>query len=103
MVKHIDEKDFDKEIKGGIKIVDFFATWCGPCVMLGPELETLCEMDNSIDVLKIDVDKNENIARKYRVQVIPTLLFFKDGKLAFTEQGFFNAQELLKMVERLEK
>ena len=77
----IEEKDFEKETKEGITLVDFFATWCAPCRMMAqilPDIES--ELDGKVKIVKVDVDKNPNLARQYGVMSIPTLIIFKDGK-----------------------
>ncbi len=79
-MKIIEENDFENEIKEGVTLVDFFATWCGPCRVMGTILE---QMDGNIEglkIVKIDVDKNENIARQFGILSIPTLIIFKDGE-----------------------
>jgi thioredoxin 1 len=64
-------------------LVDFWATWCGPCRAIAPHLDALAdELDGKLKIVKLDVDKNQNIAVQYGVTNIPTLLLFKDGKLA---------------------
>ena len=66
----------------GLTVVDFWATWCGPCRMIAPILEQLSEeFDGRVKVTKLDVDANQRTAMRFQVRSIPTLLFFKDGKL----------------------
>lgn len=80
MIKHLTKQDnFEEEVKGALTLVDFFATWCGPCSMLAPELENL-DKEMDIKIVKVDVDELPDIARKFRVMSIPTLVLFKDGK-----------------------
>ncbi len=69
-------------------IIDFFATWCGPCRMVTPILEDLkSDMGENVRVYKIDVDQNQNLAAQYNVRSIPTIMIFKDGKLQWRESG----------------
>ncbi len=69
-------------------IIDFFATWCGPCRMVTPILEDLkSDMGEKVRVYKIDVDQNQNLAAQYNVRSIPTIMIFKDGKLQWRESG----------------
>lgn len=69
-------------------IIDFFATWCGPCRMVTPILEDLkSDLGENIRVYKIDVDQNQNLAAQYNVRSIPTIMIFKDGKLQWRESG----------------
>ena len=70
------------EQHAGLTVVDFWATWCGPCRMIAPILEQLSEeFEGKVKVTKLDVDANQKTAMRFQVRSIPTLLFFKDGKL----------------------
>ncbi len=72
----------DVEQASGLAMVDFWAAWCGPCRMVAPIVEELAaEYEGKVKVLKLDVDANVNTAAKFQVRSIPTILFFKDGKL----------------------
>ena len=84
------EKDFKDYIKGDV-LVDFFATWCGPCKMLANVLENV---DSKIKVLKVDTDEFENLAREYHIMSIPTLILFKDGKEIKKNIGFIDEKSL---------
>lgn len=79
MIKHLEKEDFHKEIEKGAVLVDFYATWCGPCKMMEPILEKLSK-EKDIKVIKVDVDQHEDLAREYGVMSIPNLFLFKDGK-----------------------
>ena len=78
MVKEINEKEFKDEISTGKVLVDFNATWCGPCRMLKPILDEYSQNTN-IKVCSVDVDNNENIAREYNIYSIPCLILFENG------------------------
>ncbi len=81
-------------------LVDFFATWCGPCRMMHPILEELHEqMGDQVRIIKIDIDKNEALAQKYMVQSVPTLMIFKNGKLEWPAAGVNQAADLKRMLE----
>lgn len=70
-------------------LVDFYATWCGPCKTLAPVLEQLKEQyDNQIHILKIDVDENPELANKYGIKSVPTMITFKNGEILQTMSGF---------------
>ena len=84
------EINFDEEIKNGKVLVDFYADWCGPCKALGEVLETL----EDVSILKINVDKHQDIAMQFGVMSIPTILLFKDGKQLKKNIGFMNKEEL---------
>ena len=81
MLKNIDEKNFENEVISNTKttLVDFYADWCGPCQMLSPIIDEIAK-ESTIDVAKVNVDKNQNLAAKYSVMSIPTFIIFKDGK-----------------------
>ena len=89
MIKYL-ENDFDNEIKEKRVLVDFYADWCGPCRMMGNVLE---QLDN-IDVLKVNVDKYSDLAQKYGVMSIPTLMLFENGKMLKSNIGLMNEEEL---------
>lgn len=89
MVKEINDAAFNEAIKNGIVIVDFWASWCGPCKMLGPVIEELSEeLGDKADFLKLNVDDNPVTANVFRISSIPTVIVFKDGKIAETLVGF---------------
>lgn len=69
-------------------VVDFFAEWCGPCKAMAPALEAVAkELAGKVKVVKIDVDENPDTTQAYKIQAMPTLLLFKDGKVAATQVG----------------
>lgn len=81
MLKHLTAADFDQTIRNGAVVVDFFADWCGPCRMLAPVLESLAEENTDIAIYKVNVDEEPDLARRYGIMSIPTMLFFMDGQL----------------------
>ncbi len=82
-------------------LVDFFATWCGPCKMMVPILEELKdEMGEDLTVLKVDVDKNPRTAQKYGVRGVPLLILFKDGEIVWKQSGVRQLGELKSVVSQ---
>lgn len=78
-----------------LTLVDFFATWCGPCKMMHPVLEQLKgEMGDAIRIIKIDVDNNEEISSQYNIQSVPTLMLFKNSEVVWRESGARSLNEL---------
>ena len=96
---HGNENSFNDIVQGELVLVDFFATWCGPCRMLGPVLEELAEERPNITVAKIDVDESASLANNYGIMSVPTLLLFKDGKLIDQRSGFMPKEELTRWIE----
>ena len=88
-VVHYAGENFENEtlVKSGVTLVDFFATWCGPCQMLGPVLD---ELSDNVDykIVKVDVDQASDLAAQFRVRSVPTMVIFKDGQPVETLVGF---------------
>jgi thioredoxin 1 len=88
--KIVSDQTFDAEvIKSSVPVlVDFFAEWCGPCKAMAPALEQVAaELEGKVKVAKLDVDQNPEVTGKYRIQAMPTLILFKDGKVAAQHVG----------------
>ena len=102
MLKHIDENNFKKEVleAKGVVLVDFFATWCGPCQMLGSVLEKIANSRAEFDIAKIDVDQMPELAVEYGVEVVPTMVIFKDGKVMKTMEGCRSENEIIEEVSK---
>ncbi|MBQ6844350.1 MAG: thioredoxin [Agathobacter sp.] len=92
------KENFETEVlKSDIPVlVDFWATWCGPCMMLSPVIAELAEeLEGKIKVGKVNVDEQNELAMQYRVASIPTLLLFKNGELAKTSVGFMPKNDII--------
>ena len=90
------DKNFDSEVLKSINpvLVDFNATWCGPCKMLGPILEEVAQETDKVKIVSVDVDENEDLAASYGVSSIPCLVLFKNGKESGRIVGFRNKEEI---------
>lgn len=94
-------KTFQELIDGDTPVlVDFFATWCGPCQMMLPILEDTAKvLGEKVKILKVDVDKNPLAASKFQVRGVPTLILFKNGKILWRESGVVPTHQLVKTIE----
>ncbi len=82
-------------------LVAFYATWCGPCKMMGPILQEVSKkVGGKATVLKIDVDKDPKVAAKYQIQGVPTLMIFKNGKMLWRQSGVVAAPQLVSLLEK---
>ncbi len=98
MIKHGTDSTFNDLIKEKQVIVDFFATWCGPCKMLSPVIDELSNKYPDITFVKIDVDECPTISREYGVMSVPTLLKFEDGNLVDKKIGYLNINNFEKWI-----
>lgn len=90
------------EIRNGTSVVDFTATWCGPCKVLGPVVDKLAtEFKDKVKVAKLDIDQNPDIAQAYGVMGVPTLVFFKNGEIVDQHVGLLNEDAFRKKLEKL--
>lgn len=100
MIVELDEKNFEENTKTGLKLIEFFATWCGYCQKQRPVLEELS--NNNIWIGTVDADKNPDIVRKYGINGFPTFILFKDGKVISTLPGYHDKSQLLsRLMENL--
>lgn len=94
--------EFDKLIADNkVVLVDFWATWCGPCRIMLPTIEEIAEeTDGKFAVAKVNVDENEDLARRFRIMTIPTLIYFKDGAVAEQSVGVRTKGQVLSVIEK---
>ena len=92
---------FSEIVKSDVPtLVDFYATWCGPCKMMAPVLDQLKDqMGSKVRVLKIDVDKNQEVADKFKIRGVPTFILFKSGEILWRQSGVIELNQLRSKVQ----
>ena len=101
-IKNLSLDNFDNEISSSDLpvLVDFWAEWCGPCKSLGPILEEISnDLKGQLKVVKVNLDENQDLAMKYSIRSIPTLLLFKEGKLIDTKVGLLRKSDLVEWLD----
>ena len=95
-IVHVTSENYEKEVLQSDKpvLIDFWASWCGPCMMMSPVVEQIEKEHPEIKVGKVNVDENQELAIKYDVMSIPTIILFKNGKPEITSVGFKGKEEL---------
>ena len=102
MITVLDSQNFESEITNSLSpiIVDFFASWCGPCKMLSPVLEKIDEkFEENLKILKVDIDKFPELANKYNIMSVPTLIFFENGEIVRQETGFMLEEKIMEFIK----
>ncbi|ASN05061.1 thioredoxin [Virgibacillus necropolis] len=100
-IVNVSDQNFAKETGEGLVLADFWAPWCGPCKMIAPVLEEIDgEMEEQVQIVKLDVDENQETAGKYGVMSIPTLLLFKDGEVVDQVIGFQPKEALVELINK---
>ena len=95
----INQNNFNEKVANGVVLVDFFATWCGPCKMIAPVLEQLSEKyEGKASIYKVDIDQSMALAAKYGIQVVPTMILFKNGEPVQTHVGFAGAPQIEQLI-----
>ncbi|HHW67523.1 thioredoxin [Defluviitalea raffinosedens] len=104
MAKQLTPQEFQSEVLDSkdLVLVDFFATWCGPCKMMAPVIDQLAEeMNGKVKIFKIDVDEARDLAAKYRIMSVPTLMFFKNGEVVDQIMGAVPKDRLVDKINAL--
>lgn len=100
-VINVNNENFDKEVLQSKQtvLVDFWANWCGPCRMLSPIVDEIAEEEENLKVCKVNIDDSKEIALKYQVMSIPTLIVFKNGKVVNNSVGLISKQKILELIK----
>ncbi len=93
-IMHAAEENFDALVAEGVVLVDFWATWCGPCKLLARELETLEDEMPFVDIVKVDVDQCPSLAKRFYVESVPDLYYYKDGQVVTHQLGAAPVEEI---------
>ncbi len=96
---HVEMKDFNDAVSSGTVIVDFYATWCGPCKMLSPVLEEFYNKNPDVKIIKVDVDSQQDLASMFDIMSVPTLVLFKEGKQIDIKRHFMTEEMLNEWVK----
>lgn len=100
MLKQLNSDEFKKEVIESERavLVDFFATWCPPCKMLAPVLERIASSRAEFDIVKVNVDENPDLANKYGIDVVPTMVVFKDGNPTSRISGYVEENKIIELM-----
>ena len=99
-VLHLENEDFNQIISKDLTLVDFYAEWCGPCKMLSPIIEEVANETSDVKIVKVNIDEHSDIAQKYGVMSIPTLILFKDGNEIDKSIGFMPKEDILEFINK---
>ena len=102
-LKHLNKDEFEQAVNADdeLVVVDFFATWCGPCQMLAKELEALDKEQEAFRIVKVDIDENPGLTRQWEISTVPTVFMIKDGQVKDKAVGFLPKQLLKQKMENL--
>lgn len=101
IMKIVNTQEFNELMNEKAVLVDFFATWCGPCKMLSPVLESVAEkMKDKVTIVKVDVDRSPDLAAKFGVMSVPTMIMFKNGRQVDAFSGYMPEANLMANIEK---
>lgn len=103
MPKVINMDEFNNEVanSSGLAVIDFYATWCGPCKMLAPVFQEVAnDLNGKVKFFKVDIDQSLDLARQYNVSSVPTMIIFRDGKAVETLVGFMPKENLVSKISQ---
>lgn len=102
-IAHLKASEFDEAVNAGddLVVVDFFATWCGPCKMLTPVVERMAEKYQEVHFYKVDIDEEPELAERFRVMTVPTLIYMKKGESLDKSIGVVSPAEMEATINRL--
>lgn len=100
-MKVINSNEFQQLMNEEAVLVDFFATWCGPCKMLGPVLESVSEkMEGKLQIVKVDVDESADLAAQFGIMSVPTMILFKKGQKVAQFSGYMPEAQLMQAIQQ---
>lgn len=99
-MRNANSETFNEMTNEGLKLVDFWASWCGPCKMLAPILDEISTETNDFEIIKVEVDENPELAAQYEVMSVPTLFIMKDGQIVDQMQGFQPKENILNKMQQ---
>ena len=102
-LKHLNKDEFEQAVNAGdeLVVVDFFATWCGPCKMLGPVIERAADKFSDVHFYKVDIDEEMDLAARFQVMSVPTLIYFKRGEVLSKSVGLVTPADVDKEISKL--
>ena len=103
-IKHADDNTFESFISTGLTLVDFWASWCGPCQMFGPIFESVSDTEPDVNFVKFEIDEtNRRTPAKFGIRSIPSVLAFKDGELREARTGLMDKETLTQWINELKE
>ena len=100
-IEHLTDTTFDQAVTDGITVVDFWASWCGPCRAMAPQFERAAELRPTYHFAKVDVDADPGLAARYGIRSIPTLMVLRDGEPVAAQAGIVGAEQLVEALDRI--